>query len=79
MSNYKWNLMRINCVAKGLGFRHLQVVLLFCGLAIAFGLRVNLSVGIVAMTSNDTNAGEVCLGSQKQTNKTKKNNFKSIN
>lgn len=51
--------MRINYVAKGLGFRHLQVILLFSGLAIAFALRVNLSVGIVAMTSNDSNAGEV--------------------
>ncbi|XP_017473752.1 PREDICTED: putative inorganic phosphate cotransporter [Rhagoletis zephyria] len=39
-----------------LGVRHLQCFLAFCGLAIAYALRVNLSVAIVAMTDrNGTN------------------------
>lgn len=33
----------------------MQVILLFCGLFIAYALRVNLSIGIVAMVDNDTN------------------------
>ena len=37
---------------KGFGVRHFQILLLFLGLAIAYGLRVNLSVGIVAMTDS---------------------------
>ncbi|XP_037952075.1 putative inorganic phosphate cotransporter [Teleopsis dalmanni] len=38
------------------GVRHLQCFLVFCGLAVAYALRVNLSVAIVAMTdSNSTN------------------------
>ncbi|XP_037945913.1 putative inorganic phosphate cotransporter isoform X3 [Teleopsis dalmanni] len=38
------------------GIRHLQCFLLFCGLSVAYALRVNLSVAIVAMTdSNSTN------------------------
>jgi len=38
------------------GIRHLQCLLLFCGISISYGLRVNLSVAIVAMTdSNSTN------------------------
>ncbi|XP_073812051.1 putative inorganic phosphate cotransporter isoform X1 [Musca autumnalis] len=32
------------------GIRHLQCFLLFCGLSVAYALRVNLSVAIVAMT-----------------------------
>lgn len=46
-------------IARGMGYRHLQVLMLFSGLAIAYSLRVNLSVGIVAMTSADGTAGEV--------------------
>lgn len=41
--------------AKGFGVRHFQVMLFFCGLTIAFALRVNLSVGIVAMTDHTIN------------------------
>ncbi|XP_017865904.1 PREDICTED: putative inorganic phosphate cotransporter [Drosophila arizonae] len=38
------------------GVRHLQCILVFFGLAVAYALRVNLSVAIVAMTdSNHTN------------------------
>ncbi|CAD7015089.1 putative inorganic phosphate cotransporter [Ceratitis capitata] len=38
------------------GIRHLQCFLAFCGLAVAYSLRVNLSVAIVAMTDkNHTN------------------------
>ncbi|XP_053963647.1 putative inorganic phosphate cotransporter [Anastrepha ludens] len=38
------------------GVRHLQCFLAFCGLAVAYALRVNLSVAIVAMTDrNSTN------------------------
>lgn len=37
------------------GVRHLQCVLLFFGLTVAYALRVNLSVAIVAMTDNSTN------------------------
>ncbi|XP_055846485.1 putative inorganic phosphate cotransporter, partial [Episyrphus balteatus] len=35
---------------KSIGIRHLQCVLIFFGQAVAHSLRVNLSVGIVAMT-----------------------------
>ncbi|XP_058452669.1 putative inorganic phosphate cotransporter isoform X3 [Malaya genurostris] len=35
--------------ASGFGIRHLQTVLLFFGLTVAYALRVNLSVAIVAM------------------------------
>lgn len=38
------------------GVRHIQCILAFCGLAVAYALRVNLSVAIVAMTDkNATN------------------------
>ncbi|XP_034478853.1 putative inorganic phosphate cotransporter [Drosophila innubila] len=38
------------------GVRHLQCILVFFGLAVAYAMRVNLSVAIVAMTdSNNTN------------------------
>ncbi|KAL9917943.1 putative inorganic phosphate cotransporter isoform 2-T2 [Glossina fuscipes fuscipes] len=38
------------------GVRHLQCLLVFCGLSVAYALRVNLSVAIVAMTDrNDSN------------------------
>lgn len=42
-------------LAKGFGVRHFQISLFFCGLTIAFALRVNMSVGIVAMTKSDVN------------------------
>ncbi|XP_030556489.1 putative inorganic phosphate cotransporter [Drosophila novamexicana] len=34
----------------GLGVRHWQIFLLFCGLTVGFAMRVNLSVAVVAMT-----------------------------
>lgn len=37
---------------SGFGIRHLQCFLLFGGLSIAYALRVNLSVAIVAMTDS---------------------------
>ncbi|CAG9817729.1 unnamed protein product [Phaedon cochleariae] len=40
----------------GLGVRHIQVGLLFSLLAIAYGMRVNLSVAIVAMTDVSTSS-----------------------
>lgn len=55
-------------VAPGFGYRHIQVLLLFSGLAIGYSLRVNLSVGIVAMTTNDGNKGEVNDMNYEQTN-----------
>uniref|UniRef100_A0A1B6CNP3 Putative inorganic phosphate cotransporter n=1 Tax=Clastoptera arizonana TaxID=38151 RepID=A0A1B6CNP3_9HEMI len=39
----------------GYGTRHTQALLLFLGLVVAYGLRINLSVAIVAMTNNSTN------------------------
>lgn len=36
------------------GKRHTQTLLLFTGLIIAYGLRVNLSVAIVAMTDKSS-------------------------
>ncbi|XP_034476782.1 putative inorganic phosphate cotransporter [Drosophila innubila] len=35
--------------SSGFGVRHVQILLLFCALAVGFGMRVNLSVAIVAM------------------------------
>lgn len=47
---------RLEAEKVGFGIRHLQCFLLFWCLSVAYALRVNLSVGIVAMTSkNDTN------------------------
>ena len=40
-------------VAGSFGTRHLQVFLMFLGMMIAYGLRVILSVAIVAMTKAD--------------------------
>lgn len=40
---------------KWIGVRHSQAVVLFFGLCIAFALRVNLSVGIVAMVDSAAN------------------------
>ncbi|XP_055921952.1 putative inorganic phosphate cotransporter [Eupeodes corollae] len=37
------------------GVRHVQCALIFFGLAVAYGLRVNMSVAIVVMTDNSTN------------------------
>lgn len=46
-----------NCVAffagPRFGVRHLQCILVFFGLAVAYALRVNLSVAIVAMTDRN--------------------------
>ncbi|XP_030377794.1 putative inorganic phosphate cotransporter isoform X2 [Scaptodrosophila lebanonensis] len=39
---------------SGLGVRHLQIGLLFCGLSVAYALRVNLSVAVVAMTDSNS-------------------------
>lgn len=47
--------VRNSVAAHGLGHRHLQVVLLFTGLLLAYALRVNLSIGIVAMVDNASN------------------------
>ncbi|KAH8306921.1 hypothetical protein KR044_001082, partial [Drosophila immigrans] len=35
---------------SGFGVRHVQIFLLFCALTVGFGMRVNLSVAIVAMS-----------------------------
>lgn len=40
----------------GLGYRHLQTILLCSGLFMAYTLRVNISVGIVAMVDQSPNA-----------------------
>ncbi|GJQ86369.1 hypothetical protein Trydic_g4944 [Trypoxylus dichotomus] len=47
----------MDTMVKGscLGVRHVQVMLLFGLLAIGYGMRVNLSVGIVAMTDSRIN------------------------
>ncbi|XP_050308597.1 putative inorganic phosphate cotransporter [Anthonomus grandis grandis] len=37
-----------------IGIRHVQTLLMFLLLSIGYSMRVNLSVGIVAMTTNDT-------------------------
>lgn len=42
-------------LAPGFGLRHIQVIMLFFGLFLAYGLRVNMSIGIVAMTDNSSN------------------------
>lgn len=44
--------MRLNRAAGGqtFGVRHLQALLLFLGLTLAYAMRVNLSVAIVAIT-----------------------------
>ncbi|XP_033217679.1 putative inorganic phosphate cotransporter [Belonocnema kinseyi] len=39
-----------------IGKRHLQIFLLFLGMTISYGLRVSMSVAIVAMTDNSTTA-----------------------
>lgn len=38
----------------GCGARHTQVILLFLSVILAYGMRVNMSVGIVAMTDKNT-------------------------
>ncbi|XP_055643877.1 putative inorganic phosphate cotransporter isoform X2 [Toxorhynchites rutilus septentrionalis] len=40
---------------SGFGIRHVQTMLLFFGLTVAYALRVNLSVAIVAMVDNSAN------------------------
>lgn len=41
--------------AGAFGVRHVQAFLVFLGLTLAYALRVNLSVAIVAMTDNSSN------------------------
>jgi len=45
------------------GVRHLQCILVFFGLAVAYSLRVNLSVAIVAMTDRNASNPDfpVCM------------------
>ncbi|XP_060656912.1 putative inorganic phosphate cotransporter [Drosophila nasuta] len=38
--------------SSGFGVRHVQIFMLFCALTVAFGMRVNLSVAIVAMAED---------------------------
>lgn len=38
----------------GFGIRHFQAFLIFVGLSVAYSLRVNLSVAIVAMTDKES-------------------------
>lgn len=40
----------INCI---FGVRHLQCLLIFCGLCLIYGMRVNLSMAIVAIMDNE--------------------------
>lgn len=42
---------------KGLGRRHLQVLLLFLAIAMAYGIRINLSVALVSMTNKNREDG----------------------
>ncbi|TDG48328.1 hypothetical protein AWZ03_005283 [Drosophila navojoa] len=39
---------------SGFAMRHLQMLLIFCGLTVGFAMRVNLSVAVVAMTNATT-------------------------
>ncbi|XP_034476546.1 putative inorganic phosphate cotransporter isoform X2 [Drosophila innubila] len=50
----KVNNRRFEDEGSGLGVRHLQIFLLFCGLTVGFAMRVNLSVAVVAMTDAAT-------------------------
>lgn len=51
-----FNFLHFFYLGPRFGIRHLQCFLAFCGLAVAYSLRVNLSVAIVAMTDkNHTN------------------------
>lgn len=53
----------------GFGYRHLQIVLLFFGLFMAYALRVNISVGIVAMIkSSDNNQSTHDVSHKQNTN-----------
>lgn len=42
---------------RGLGRRHLQVLLLFLAIAMAYGIRINLSVALVSMTNQERKDG----------------------
>ncbi|XP_034234222.1 putative inorganic phosphate cotransporter [Thrips palmi] len=42
---------------RGLGRRHLQVLLLFLAIATAYGIRINLSVALVSMTNQERKDG----------------------
>lgn len=43
----------INVSDKLLGVRHLEIFLMFLAVSMAYALRVNLSVAIVAMTDSE--------------------------
>lgn len=47
--------MTFQCFIAGLGWRHVQTLLLIIGETISLSLNVNFSVGIVAMRDNTTN------------------------
>lgn len=51
----------IYVIAKGFGQRHLQILLLFLCLTCVYTLRVNISVGIVAMTDKTSNFTPVII------------------
>ncbi|XP_044728196.1 putative inorganic phosphate cotransporter [Chrysoperla carnea] len=40
---------------SGIGYRHFMAMLMFFGITVGYGLRVDMSVAIVAMTDNSTN------------------------
>ncbi|XP_077290054.1 putative inorganic phosphate cotransporter [Arctopsyche grandis] len=42
-----------------IGIRHLQAFLIFLGLVVAYGVRVSMSVGIVAMTDSNSSTADV--------------------
>uniref|UniRef100_A0A1B6KHT2 Major facilitator superfamily (MFS) profile domain-containing protein n=1 Tax=Graphocephala atropunctata TaxID=36148 RepID=A0A1B6KHT2_9HEMI len=48
---------KYNGKSRGIGVRHYQAMMTFVGLSLAYSLRVNLSVGIVAMTDPETREG----------------------
>ncbi|XP_015524856.1 putative inorganic phosphate cotransporter isoform X1 [Neodiprion pinetum] len=43
----------------GFGVRHLEILLMFCGMTIAYMLRVNMSVAIVAMSDSSTSNPDI--------------------
>lgn len=49
-SYHNLNFFSFIYVAGAFGVRHLQAFLVFLGLTLAYALRVNMSVAIVAMT-----------------------------
>lgn len=55
--------LQTTTAAKGLGLRHVQVLLLFTCMVLAYSLRVNMSIGIVAMMDNTANPAFVVRSS----------------